>query len=72
MSEQTCSWDHDGDGDTWATSCHEYFMLIDEETPTECGFKFCPFCGKTLEVPTDGETTQDLHVSNLREGVHEA
>lgn len=48
---QLCEWDFDGD--IYSTSCGHTFYLYDESA-TDVGFKFCPFCGKTL-VESDAE-----------------
>ena len=50
-SPVTCAWYRDGeDSDAWATSCKHIFMLNDGETPSDCKWAFCPYCGKSLEV----------------------
>lgn len=44
-----CDWQQEEqDGGTWGTDCGHYFTIIDG-TPTENGFKFCPFCGDEIE-----------------------
>jgi hypothetical protein len=43
---QLCEWTDDDDGE-YSTACGQTFYLEDE-TASGAGFKFCPFCGKTL------------------------
>ena len=59
--KRLCGWSEAGDStgiydDTWTTDCGNEFILNEMTTPTECGFKFCPFCGAELV-----ETTEDDH-----------
>ncbi len=47
MSEITCSWQRDEDGND-NTACGGTWCLNDG-TPAENGMKFCPYCGKSIE-----------------------
>jgi len=45
----TCEWEYDDEQCRWGTECERrdaVFHLVD--SPIECGFKFCPFCGKPV------------------------
>ena len=42
-----CAWGKDEDG-IYQTDCGECFVFNDDG-PKENGFKFCPYCGKTLK-----------------------
>ena len=44
-----CVWTKDEWADTWETGCGNAFVFNDEG-PTENGFKFCPYCGKSVLV----------------------
>ncbi len=52
MSE--CNWyredDEDDFNETWYSGCGQDFMINDEQTPLECGMKFCMFCGRVLKL----------------------
>ncbi len=41
-----CIWKQDWEGN-WASGCGRRFVFIDA-TPSENGFRFCPFCGGGL------------------------
>lgn len=43
---KSCTWS--SDGGTYETSCRNYFLINDEDTPTDCKMIFCCFCGKPL------------------------
>jgi hypothetical protein len=43
-----CHWSEDGEGSFWATGCDHAFTIIDG-TPKQNGFRWCPFCGHSLE-----------------------
>jgi hypothetical protein len=46
----TCKWTFPGDDDgVWSTECGEEFVIIDGE-PFDNDWKYCIYCGKTLEV----------------------
>lgn len=47
-SVETCKWKYDGDG-FWGTSCYKAHDFC-AGGPNENEYKFCPFCGKPLEV----------------------
>lgn len=44
----TCSWNEDAGG-FWETSCGEAFVFT-ADGPVENGMRFCPYCGRSLEV----------------------
>lgn len=48
MNGQICEWNEDEDG-VWVTECQELFEF-NECGPQENGFKFCPYCGKKLNI----------------------
>jgi hypothetical protein len=50
VSPHECSWKYSNepDEDVWETSCGQLFMLSNEDTPSENGFRFCCYCGKKL------------------------
>lgn len=56
--EPKCEW-IDSHEDGWTTDCGNAFVFNDEG-PTENGFKFCPYCGKPLEVAPFGEDALDV------------
>ena len=44
-----CEWSTaDGESDMWETTCGKAFVF-DEEGPVANSFKFCPFCGLSLD-----------------------
>lgn len=49
MKKKTCVWEYCSDDGTWSTECGETF-LYGWECPVAHNFKFCPYCGKPLEV----------------------
>jgi len=43
-----CEWHQDGeDSDTWDSGCGESFWL-ENDNPSECGMRYCCYCGKRL------------------------
>ena len=49
----SCEWIRDPDDDSfWTTGCGDMFVL-NEGTPTENGFLYCPYCGKPLKEETE-------------------
>lgn len=57
--ENVCTWHEDDDG-LWHTDCKQMFTLFDG-TPVENGFKFCPYCGKSLvEEKFEYEDKEDV------------
>ena len=43
-----CNWNQDGEGEQgWDAGCGNRFML-NEDTPSANGMKFCCYCGKKL------------------------
>ena len=48
--QEACTWTRNLDDDSgmYETSCGEAFMISDG-TPKENSFKFCCYCGKSLE-----------------------
>ncbi len=53
----SCCWTDDGDG-LWETECGEAFVFTDGG-PAENKAKFCPYCGKPLDVTPQTEETPD-------------
>lgn len=53
-----CEWVQDSDG-VWQTGCSNAFLVENEETPTENGFKFCCYCG--------GKLIEDGYVEEVEE-----
>jgi hypothetical protein len=55
--DNICNWYQEGiDSDWWGTSCAQAFILNDG-TPAENDFHFCPYCGKRLtETPYSEES----------------
>ena len=52
---KTCMWSEDGCSSPWASACGHYFEF-NEGGPTDNGFKFCPFCGRTCEeIPYEND-----------------
>lgn len=57
----SCTWkldksvDHDGP-DAWKTGCNSLFVWMGR--PDQDGFRFCPSCGRRLEVVKDGMVTK--------------
>ena len=47
--KQLCEWSGNVDGfyDTACGNAHEFIT----DGPTENGYRYCPYCGKTLTVP---------------------
>lgn len=43
----TCEWSFDEYSGCWDTSCEQSFYL-DDGTPEENSFRFCPYCGSRL------------------------
>lgn len=50
--EPTCVWKHQEWEDAWLTSCEGVHWFADG-TPEENDYKFCPYCGKKLEVKNE-------------------
>lgn len=50
MSEK-CSWKYDDIGECWDTDCDRVFRFM--ESSDRDDFKFCPYCGKEIEVVSD-------------------
>lgn len=48
-----CAWRLDHDTGSYDTDCGQKFLL-DEGTPAENNFNFCPFCGKHLRLEDAG------------------
>ena len=50
VSPHECLWKYSNepDEDVWETSCGQLFMLSNENTPSENGFRFCCYCGNKL------------------------
>ena len=47
--KQLCEWSGNVDGfyDTACGNAHEFIT----DGPTENGYRYCPYCGKTLTIP---------------------
>jgi hypothetical protein len=43
-----CEWSTDEESDMWETTCGKAFVF-NEDGPIANGFKFCPFCGLSLD-----------------------
>lgn len=43
-----CHWQPDDDG-IYQTTCGNQFNFQGDEKPIENGFRFCPYCGSTLD-----------------------
>lgn len=64
MSER-CRWASDEDG-TWFSGCGEAFVF-ESQGPRENGFRFCPYCGGTVELGAEVETgNSKLETGNWR------
>jgi len=52
----TCKWKQDGfnlvEHDYWETTCGNLFQFYNRG-PEQNHFKFCPYCGKPIEVVED-------------------
>ena len=44
----TCEWEYNDEHGRWDTECDDVIALHAGESPFEHGFKFCPFCGKSV------------------------
>lgn len=54
----TCEWTHHEYQDYWSTDCENAFSFVDD-TPSENGFLYCPYCGrKLLEVQPEEEENE--------------
>lgn len=45
----TCAWAYDDTHEKYDTACGEAFVFI-ADGPIENSFKFCPYCGRSIEV----------------------
>lgn len=54
LRELDCVWTEEPDAEYWATACGKAFSIIDE-TPSENGMRFCPYCGLQLVERTQPE-----------------
>lgn len=54
MSEK-CKWQigKDFDDITYITSCNEEVTIFEDYTPSDCNYKYCPYCGKEIEEVKD-------------------
>jgi hypothetical protein len=48
-----CIWTNEEDTDIWVSTCGYDFVLINGDQPKEKDFKFCPKCGKKIEVENE-------------------
>jgi hypothetical protein len=48
----TCEWsfDTEADDDLWNSSCGGSIAVPKHSNAIEIDFKYCPFCGKTIDV----------------------
>ena len=50
VEEKVCEWKLQDDfADYWRTSCGKDFIISNDDTPKENGFKFCCYCGRHLK-----------------------
>jgi hypothetical protein len=50
-SSDVCKWEQDPNGHDWNATCGRSFLFFMScDTPKTEEFKFCPFCGKKIEV----------------------
>ena len=54
---ERCKWTEDDEG-TWETSCGEAFEFF-YCGPVENGMRYCPYCGKPLEVVAREDETDE-------------
>lgn len=56
MTEEikVCYWLYDEDSGAYDTAC-DNTLLLNDGTPAENDFRFCPYCGKAIEVVEEGE-----------------
>jgi hypothetical protein len=52
-----CKWTYDDDG-YYDTSCDNAFVFI-SDGPLENDFKYCPYCGREIEVSEDGSSKDE-------------
>lgn len=43
-----CGWRYNGEYDRWDTECEDVAVEQNGENPQDFGFKFCPYCGKSI------------------------
>ena len=62
-----CIWE-EGEDSLWHTGCNNIHMFLDG-SPTENTYKYCPYCGKTLEevYEVNDETLEVLEVLAYKE-----
>jgi len=47
--QKKCNWHETRANELWESDCGiEYLTNTDGQAPCDCGFKFCPFCGKPI------------------------
>ena len=47
--QEKCNWYETRANELWESDCGiEYLTNTDGQAPCDCGFKFCPFCGKPI------------------------
>jgi hypothetical protein len=51
-----CMWAYDDTTEAWATSCDNLHLFIDG-SPAENEYKFCPYCGDSIVIPTPPTVT---------------
>lgn len=58
MATDICTWGQaDEDGDVWSSDCGHDFQLNDG-TPKDNNFKFCPYCGESISERLYGESEE--------------
>ena len=46
---EECNWYETRVNELWESECGiEYLTNTDGQAPCDCGFEFCPFCGKSI------------------------
>ncbi len=50
MTDKTCTWHRDADDDMYESDCGHSFYFVDSTLPEQTGFKWCPYCGLSIEA----------------------
>lgn len=61
-----CFWQFEDDDGSYSTSCNHMFIFNDEG-PNENGFRFCPYCGKSLLDSTNAPQSRAAILRNIEE-----
>ena len=48
MKEKKCIWQYNVHYEIYDTDCEEIFPIVESDIEEE--FKYCPFCGKKIEI----------------------